>query len=164
MGPCAGGAVYSPALTDFVSMVESSSYMFVTGPDVVKTVTNEIVTKEELGGAKMHSEVSGVCHNTFANDIEAISGTRKLLNYLPQNYKEKRADKEWSCDDSANQSSGNLLNNIIPQDPNKAYDMMQVIENISDRGEFFEIMPNYAKNIIIGFSEVEGKVVGVVAN
>jgi propionyl-CoA carboxylase beta chain len=102
MGPCAGGAVYSPALTDFVSMVQGTSYMFVTGPEVVKTVTNEEVTKEELGGAKMHSEVSGVCHNVFENDIEAISGTRKLLNFLPQNNRTKRADKAWSAVDEIN--------------------------------------------------------------
>lgn len=164
MGPCAGGAVYSPALTDFVSMVETSSYMFVTGPEVVKTVTNEIVTKEELGGSKMHSEVSGVAHNTFQNDIEAISGTRKLLSYLPQSCHHKRPDKSWTNVDSRNQTTGNILNNIVPEDPNKAYDMLQIIRNVADRNEFFEIMPNYAKNIIIGFAEVEGKVVGIVGN
>lgn len=114
MGPCAGGAVYSPALTDFVSMVENTSYMFVTGPEVVKTVTNEVVTKEELGGAKMHSEVSGVCHNTFENDIEAIAGTRKLLNFLPQNNRAKRPNKAWTAIDDINQSSTEILNNIIP--------------------------------------------------
>ena len=102
MGPCAGGAVYSPALTDFVSMVQNTSYMFVTGPEVVKTVTNEEVTKEELGGAKMHSEVSGVAHNVFENDIEAIAGTRKLLNYLPQNNRAARAHKAWTAEDEAN--------------------------------------------------------------
>lgn len=96
MGPCAGGAVYSPALTDFVFMVQDTSYMFVTGPDVVKTVTNEIVTKEELGGAKMHSSISGVCHKAFHNDIEAIASTRQLLSYLPQNCNEKRPNKVWT--------------------------------------------------------------------
>lgn len=114
MGPCAGGAVYSPALTDFVFMVQDSSYMFVTGPDVVKTVTNEEVTKEQLGGAKMHSEVSGVSHRVFQNDIEAISSTRRLLSFLPQSCKDKRAHKEWTAWDEENQSSTDLLNNIVP--------------------------------------------------
>ena len=102
MGPCAGGAVYSPALTDFVFMVQDSSYMFVTGPEVVKTVTNENVTKEQLGGAKMHSEVSGVCHKVFQNDIEAIASTRKLMSYLPQNCRDKRTNKVWTGEDAAN--------------------------------------------------------------
>lgn len=164
MGPCAGGAVYSPALTDFVFMVQDSSYMFVTGPEVVKTVTNEIVTKEQLGGAKMHSEVSGVSHKVFQNDIEAISSTRKLMSYLPQNCANKRADKPWTELDRLNQTSTELLNNIVPHDPNKPYDMLTVIKNVSDRNAFFEIMPSYAKNMITGFSEVEGRVCGVVAN
>jgi len=164
MGPCAGGAVYSPALTDFVFMVQDSSYMFVTGPEVVKTVTNEIVTKEQLGGAKMHSEVSGVSHKVFQNDIEAISSTRKLMSYLPQNSAQKRADKPWTELDRLNQTSTELLNNIVPHDPNKPYDMLTVIKNVSDRNAFYEIMPSYAKNMITGFSEVEGRVCGVVAN
>ena len=164
MGPCAGGAVYSPALTDFVFMVQDSSYMFVTGPEVVKTVTNEEVTKEQLGGAKMHSEVSGVSHKVFQNDIEAISSTRKLLSYLPQSCNEKRSHREWTEFDEMNQSSSELLNNIVPHDPNKPYDMLTVIKTISDRNHFYEIMPNYAKNIIVGFAEVEGRSVGIVAN
>jgi propionyl-CoA carboxylase beta chain len=138
--------------------------MFVTGPDVVKTVTNEVVTKEDLGGAKMHSSVSGVSHKSFPNDLEAISSTRTLLSYLPQNYNQKRQHKEWTHEDEKNQSSTMLLNNIIPADPNKPYDMKTVIETIGDRNTFYEIMPDFAKNIIIGFTEIEGRSVGVVAN
>jgi propionyl-CoA carboxylase beta chain len=164
MGPCAGGAVYSPALTDFTFMVQDTSYMFVTGPDVVKTVTKETVTKEELGGAKMHSSVSGVSHRAFNNDIEAIASTRKLMTYLPQNYRDKRPNKVWTEADRRNQTTGTLLNNVVPFDPNKPYDMKHVIDNILDRNEFYEIMPDYAKNILIGFGEVEGRVVGIVAN
>jgi propionyl-CoA carboxylase beta chain len=164
MGPCAGGAVYSPALTDFVFMVQDSSYMFVTGPDVVKTVTNENVTKEELGGAKMHSTKSGVSHRAFANDIEAIASTRELLKYLPQSSWDKRGDRFWSQDDEKNQTSQKILNNIVPFDPNKPYDMKIVAETILDRGSFFEIMPEFAKNILTGFGEVGGKTVGIVAN
>lgn len=164
MGPCAGGAVYSPALTDFVFMVQDTSYMFVTGPDVVKTVTKEEVTKEELGGAKMHSSVSGVSHKQFANDIEAIASTRKLLNFLPQNCRDKRPHRVWTEYDRQNQTTGAILDNIVPSDPNKPYEMKHVIESISDRNEFYEIAPDFAKNIIVGFSEVEGRVIGVVAN
>lgn len=164
MGPCAGGAVYSPALTDFVFMVQDSSYMFVTGPEVVKTVTNEEVTKEQLGGAKMHSSKSGVSHRAFANDIEAIGSTRELLKYLPQSSWEKRPAREWTAEDEANQSSCKVLNNIIPFDPNKPYDMKIVAEAVLDRNSFFEIMPDFAKNIITGFGEVDGKTVGIVAN
>lgn len=164
MGPCAGGAVYSPALTDFVFMVQDSSYMFVTGPDVVKTVTNEEVTKEQLGGAKMHSEVSGVSHRVFSNDIEAIASTRKLMSYLPQNSSVKRAAKSWTKTDAENQTSTEVLNNIVPHDPNKPYDMTVAIEAVADRNEFYQIMPSFAKNILTGFIEVEGKSVGIVAN
>ena len=138
--------------------------MFVTGPEVVKTVTNEEVTKEELGGAKMHSEVSGVSHKVFQNDIEAISSTRKLLSLLPQNCRDKRPHKQWSAEDEANQTSTEVLNNIIPHDPNKPYDMHTVINAVSDRNDFYEMMPSYARNMITGFSEVEGRVVGIVAN
>jgi propionyl-CoA carboxylase beta chain len=164
MGPCAGGAVYSPALTDFTFMVQDTSYMFVTGPDVVKTVTKEVVTKEELGGAKMHSQVSGVAHRAFDNDIEAIASTRRLMNYLPQSYNQKRQNKAWTEENRKNQSSCSVLNNIVPFDPNKPYDMKIVLDSILDHNEFYEIMPEYAKNIIIGFGEVEGRVVGVLAN
>jgi propionyl-CoA carboxylase beta chain len=164
MGPCAGGAVYSPALTDFTFMVQDTSYMFVTGPNVVKTVTNEEVTKEELGGAKMHSTVSGVCQRTFQNDIESISSTRQLLSYLPQSNKERRPNRKWTAQDEAAQPSNKILNNIVPYDPNKPYDMHLVVENILDRNAFYEIMPDYAKNLITGFGDVEGRVVGIVAN
>ena len=164
MGPCAGGAVYSPALTDFTMMVQDTSYMFVTGPEVVKTVTKETVTKEELGGAKMHSQVSGVAHRAFHNDIEAISSTRKLLSYLPQSCHAKRPNKVWTEADRRAQTTGTLLNNVVPFDPNKPYDMKLVVDNILDRNEFYEIMPEYAKNILVGFGEVEGRVVGIVAN
>ena len=145
-------------------MVQDSSYMFVTGPEVVKTVTNEQVTKEELGGAKMHSEVSGVSHKVFSNDIEAIASTRKLMSYLPQNCMQKRAHKTWSEQDEFNQSSTELLNNIVPHDPNKPYDMLNVVKGIADRNDFYEIMPTYARNIITGFAEVEGRTVGIVGN
>jgi propionyl-CoA carboxylase beta chain len=145
-------------------MVQDSSYMFVTGPEVVKTVTNETVTKEELGGAKMHSSVSGVSHGAFNNDLEAIAGTRTLMSYLPQNCHEKRPRKVWTKEDAANQSSCKVLNNIVPFDPNKPYDMKIILKAIADRNEVFEIMPDYAKNIITGFAEVEGRVVGLVAN
>lgn len=156
--------MYSPALTDFTFMVQDTSYMFVTGPEVVKTVTKEEVTKEELGGAKMHSSVSGVSHKTFANDIEAIASTRNLMTYLPQSYKEARPARPWTENDRRNQSSTKVLNNIVPFDPNKPYDMKIVIDSVLDRNQFYEIMPDYAKNIITGFGEVKGRVVGIVAN
>lgn len=164
MGPCAGGAVYSPALTDFVFMVENTSYMFVTGPDVVKTVTKEIVTKEDLGGASVHTAKSGVAHRKFENDIQAIASTRKLMCYLPSSNQERAPDRHWTAEDEENQPSTNILNNIIPEDPNKPYDMKIVIESILDRNEFFEIMPDYAKNIVTGYGHIKGKVVGIVAN
>mmetsp|Transcript_5056 Transcript_5056/g.3712 ORF Transcript_5056/g.3712 Transcript_5056/m.3712 type:complete len:346 (-) Transcript_5056:36-1073(-) len=164
MGPCAGGAVYSPALTDFTFMVEGSSYMFVTGPDVVKTVTNEVVTKEQLGGAAIHCQKSGVATNSFANDIQAIKATRELLSYLPQSWDQPRPVKPWTDEDRKAQGSTKLLNNIIPTDETKGYDMKQVIKIISDRGNFFEFMPDYAPNLITGFGEVEGHSVGYVAN
>jgi propionyl-CoA carboxylase beta chain len=138
--------------------------MFVTGPEVVKTVTNETVTKEDLGGAKMHSSRSGVSHRAFENDMEAIASTRELLTYLPQSSQVKREDRLWTSEDEKNQSSCKVLNNIIPFDQNKPYDMKIVVESILDRNNFFEVMPDYAKNIITGYGEVGGKVVGIVAN
>ena len=138
--------------------------MFVTGPEVVKTVTNETVTKEDLGGAKMHSSRSGVSHRAFQNDMEAIASTRELLTYLPQSSQEKRDDRLWTSEDEKNQSSCKVLNNIIPFDQNKPYDMKIVVESVLDRNNFFEVMPDYAKNIITGYGEVGGKVVGIVAN
>lgn len=138
--------------------------MFVTGPEVVKTVTNEEVTKEQLGGAKMHSEVSGVAHRVFQNDIEAIASTRRLLSFLPQNSQTKREHKPWTDFDKSQQTSTELLNNVVPHDPNKPYDMLNIIENVADRNQFYQIMPNFAKNMVTGFAEVEGKNVGIVAN
>lgn len=138
--------------------------MFVTGPEVVKTVTKEQVTKEELGGAKMHSTVSGVSHRTFQNDIEAIASTKRLLNFLPQSCNEKRPHKVWTQFDRDSQTTCNLLDNIVPFDPNKPYDMKIILETILDRNEFYEIMPEYSKNILVGFGEVEGRVIGLVAN
>jgi propionyl-CoA carboxylase beta chain len=164
MGPCAGGAVYSPALTDFVFMVENTSYMFVTGPEVVKTVTNEDVTKEDLGGAAVHCSKSGVAHRKFENDIQAIASTRRLMSYLPSSNTEVPPRRSWSVEDEANQPSCEILNNIIPDDSNKSYDMKIVIESLLDRNEFFEIQPDYAKNIVVGYGHVEGRVVGIVAN
>ena len=164
MGPSAGGAVYSPALTDFIFMVKNTSYMFVTGPDVVKAVLNEIITQEELGGSKTHSAVSGVSHGQFTNDIEAMMGIRELFNYLPLSNKEAPPKIEWTEEDEKNQPSTKLLDNIVPDDPNKPYDMKLVIQNVSDRGQFFEIMADYAKNLIVGFGRIHGEVVGYLAN
>ena len=161
MGPCAGGAVYSPAITDFIFMVEGSSYMFVTGPDVVKTVTHEDRTAEELGGAKMHSRVSGVAHGTFENDVEMLMQTRALMSYLPLSNRE--AAPVVPCHDPIDRPSA-VLDQIIPANANTPYDMRQVVLQIVDNGEFFEIHQNYASNIICGFGRIEGKTVGIVGN
>eukprot|EP00826_Nyctotherus_ovalis_P046539 TRINITY_DN526_c0_g1_i6.p1 TRINITY_DN526_c0_g1~~TRINITY_DN526_c0_g1_i6.p1 ORF type:complete len:430 (-),score=149.14 TRINITY_DN526_c0_g1_i6:95-1384(-) len=163
-GPCAGGAVYSPALTDFIFMVRHTSYMFVTGPDVVKAVLNEDITKEDLGGANTHSSVSGVSHGQFNNDIEAIIGIRDLFNYMPLSSKEYPPKIQWTEADEQNQVSTKLLDNIVPDDPNRPYNMKLVIQTICDRGKFFEIMKDYAKNLLIGFGRVKGNVVGFLAN
>ncbi len=161
MGPCAGGAVYSPALTDFVFMVEDSSYMFVTGPDVIKTVTHESVTQEKLGGAKTHSIKSGVAHASFENDIQALLQTRRLINLLPLSNRDEPAKRPTS--DPADRVNMSLAT-LVPNDSNKPYDMQELINGIVDEGEFFEIQPDYAKNIIIGFGCMEGTTVGFVAN
>ncbi len=161
MGPCAGGAVYSPAITDFIFMVEGSSYMFVTGPDVVKTVTHEDLTAEELGGAKMHSRTSGVAHGAFANDVEMLMQTRALMSYLPLSNREDAPSVP--CHDPIDRSSA-VLDQIIPNNPNTPYDMRQVILQILDNAEFFEIHRDYAANIIVGFARIDGQSVGVVAN
>ena len=161
MGPCAGGAVYSPAITDFIFMVQDSSYMFVTGPDVVKTVTHETVTAEELGGALTHSSKSGVADLAFANDVEALAKLRHFINYLPANNREK--PPVWPTEDPADRMEMSL-DTIIPNDPNKPYDMKEVILKVADEGEFFETQVSYAKNIITGFIRIEGSTVGVVAN
>ena len=161
MGPCAGGAVYSPAMTDFIFMVKDSSYMFVTGPEVVKTVTHETVTAEQLGGATTHSSKSGVADLAFENDVEALMMLRRFVNYLPANNKEK--PPVWPTDDRADRMEASL-NTLVPDDPNKPYDIKELILKIADEYEFFEIQPEYAKNIVVGFIRMEGSTVGVVAN
>jgi len=161
LGPCAGGAVYSPALTDFIFMVKDSSYMFVTGPEVVKTVTHENVSAEELGGAITHSTVSGVCDLAFENDVEAIMMLRRFFNYLPLSNREKppivRSAKR-------NEEPDYSLDTLVPANPNQPYDMHELIRKIADDGEFFELQPDFAKNIIIGFARMEGQTIGIVAN
>ena len=161
MGPCAGGAVYSPAMTDFIFMVEDSSYMFVTGPDVVKTVTHEEVSAEELGGASTHSKKSGVADLTFENDTEALLMTREFMSYLPQSNRE-RPPLIASQDPVDRQEKS--LDTLVPQDPAKPYDIKEVIHKVADEGEFFEIQPNYAQNIVIGFIRLDGSTIGVVGN
>ncbi|KAI9290541.1 carboxyl transferase [Neoconidiobolus thromboides FSU 785] len=161
MGPCAGGAVYSPALTDFTFMVRDTSYLFVTGPEVVKAVTNETVTQEELGGAKAHTIKSGVAHNAFENDIEALARLREFVDFLPLSNKESVPKR--NTEDPIDRSDI-ALNNIVPVDSTKAYDMKDVISRLVDDGNFFEIMPDYAKNILVGFSRMNGSTVGIVGN
>ena len=161
MGPCAGGAVYSPAMTDFIFMVEDSAYMFVTGPDVVKTVTHEVVTPEELGGASVHTRKSGVADLAFGNDIEALLRTRKFFDFLPPNNREK--PPRWPTDDPAYRQEPSL-NSLIPADASKPYDIKEVIEKVADEGNFFELQSDYAQNIVIGFIRLQGSTVGVVAN
>ncbi|MGB5508528.1 acyl-CoA carboxylase subunit beta [Robiginitalea sp.] len=160
MGPCAGGAVYSPAMTDFILMVEKTSYMFVTGPNVVKTVTNETVTSEELGGAATHAVKSGVAHRTAANDVVCLEDLRTLLSYLPQNNREKAPDLPFEPGTEWREALGT----IVPGNPNKPYDMHEVIQGIIDTDSFFEIHKEYAENIITGFARLGGKSIGIVAN
>jgi propionyl-CoA carboxylase beta chain len=161
MGPCAGGAVYSPAMTDFIFMVKDTSYMFVTGPDVVKTVTHEEVTQEELGGALTHTTKSGVADKAFENDVEALLQLRRFIDFLPLSNREKppvrpTPDKVGRIELS--------LDTLIPNNPNKSYDMKELIKKIVDEGDFFELQCDYAGNILIGFSRMEGSSVGIVAN
>ena len=160
-GPCAGGAVYSPALTDFTLMMENTSYMFLTGPAVVKTVTGEDVTQETLGGASVHASKSGVTHFTAKTEEEALEMIKELLSYIPQNNMEEAPRIE--CTDPINRMEDSL-NEILPDDPNKAYDMYKVISAIVDNGNFFEVQPKFAKNIIVGFARFNGQSVGIVAN
>ncbi len=160
MGPCAGGAVYSPAMTDFTMMVEGTSYMFVTGPNVVKTVTNENVSAEALGGASTHSTKSGVAHITSSNDIVCLEDLKKLLSYLPQNNEAKAPDLEFTLGDETRTA----LSSIIPDSANKPYDMHSVINGIIDEESFYEIHKDFAANIIVGFARIAGKSVGIVAN
>ena len=160
MGPCAGGAVYSPAMTDFTMMVANTSYMFVTGPSVVKTVTNESVTSEELGGASTHSTKSGVTHVTSENDVACLEDIKTLLSYLPQNNKERPQRVPFEPQEELRE----VLDQIVPDSSNKPYDMHEVINGIIDEDSFFEIHKDYATNIIVGFSRIGGRSVGVVAN
>ena len=161
MGPCAGGAVYSPAITDFVFMVDKTSQMFITGPEVIKTVTGEAVTAEQLGGAVTHNTVSGVAHFMGKNDEETLLAVRELQSYMPSNNKETAP--EYACDDDINRMIPEL-NEIIPDNPNKAYNMYDVIYKIADDGRIYDVMPHYAKNIITCFIRMDGATVGVIAN
>ncbi len=160
MGPCAGGAVYSPALTDFTLMVENSSYMFVTGPNVVKTVTNEEVTAEELGGAYTHATKSGVTHLTAANDMHCIAQIKQLLSYMPQNCEDGPTKTPYTMTDEVR----DVLESIVPENANQPYDMRNVVNGIIDADTFFEIQKDFAENIVIGFARLAGKSIGIVAN
>jgi propionyl-CoA carboxylase beta chain len=161
MGPCAGGDVYSPAMTDFIFMVRDTSYMFVTGPDVVKTVTNEVVTAEELGGASVHTTKSSVADGAFENDVECLLQMRRLIDFLPSNF--AAGVPEWPTLDDPDRID-NSLDTLIPDNPNKPYDMKELILKVVDEGDFFEISPSFAKNIVTGFGRVSGRSVGFVAN
>ena len=161
MGPCAGGAVYSPAMTDFIFMVKDSSYMFVTGPDVVKTVTNEQVTAEELGGASTHTKKSSVADAAFENDVEALAEVRRLVDFLPLNNQQKPPTRPFfDAPDRVEPS----LDTLVPDNPNMPYDMKELITKLADEGDFYELQEDFAKNIITGFIRLEGQTVGVVAN
>ncbi|WP_298430949.1 acyl-CoA carboxylase subunit beta [uncultured Jannaschia sp.] len=161
MGPCAGGAVYSPAMTDFIFMVKDSSYMFVTGPDVVKTVTNEVVTAEELGGAVTHTKTSGVADGAFENDVEALAEVRRLFDFLPLSNREIPPVRPFFDSPDRIEDS---LDTLIPDNPNAPYDMTELIAKLADEGDFFEIKAAFAKNILTGFIRIEGRTIGVVAN
>jgi propionyl-CoA carboxylase beta chain len=160
MGPCAGGDVYSPAMTDFIFMVRDTSYMFVTGPDVVKTVTNEVVTAEELGGAKVHTTKSSIADGAYDNDLEALLQIRRLMDFLPLNNID--GVPEWPSFDNPGRVDMSL-DTLIPDNPNKPYDMKELILKIADEGDFFEIQEAYAKNIVTGFARMEGRTIGIVA-
>jgi propionyl-CoA carboxylase beta chain len=161
MGPCAGGAVYSPAITDFIFMVKQSSYMFVTGPDVIKTVTHEEVTKEELGGAMTHNAKSGVAHFTGEDDEHTMQMIRELMGFLPSNNMEDPPRKPCTDDIKREEPA---LDTIVPIDPNKPYDMRDIICPVVDNKNFFEVQPHYAQNIIVGFARIGGRPVGIIAN
>ncbi len=160
MGPCAGGAVYSPAITDFIFMVEKTSYMFVTGPNVVKTVTQEEVSAEDLGGASAHSTKSGVTHFSCSNELSCIQSVRKLLSYIPQNCEEDAPRMAYDAKDETRK----MLDEIIPDNPNQPYDMRDVVKGIVDGGDFFEVHQNFAENIIVGFARIAGRSIGIVGN
>ncbi|MES2109585.1 MAG: acyl-CoA carboxylase subunit beta [Bacteroidota bacterium] len=160
LGPCAGGAVYSPAITDFILMVENTSYMFVTGPNVVKTVTHEIVTSEELGGANTHATKSGVTHFACANEIEAIQNIKKLLSYMPQNCEDTAPKLPYEIKDE----SRGVLNTILPENASQPYDIREVIDIVIDEGSFLEVHKDFAENIVVGFARLAGRSIGIVAN
>lgn len=160
MGPCAGGAVYSPAITDFIMMVENNSYMFVTGPNVVKTVTHEEVSSEELGGANTHTTKSGVAHFSSPNGVSLLDDLKKLLSYIPQNCEEKTPPLPYTPGNELRPK----LNSIIPDNPNQPYDIREIIEEVIDPGSFFEVHKNFAENIVVGFARLAGKSIGIVAN
>ncbi len=161
MGPCAGGAVYSPAMTDFIFMVKDTSYMFVTGPDVVKTVTNEVVTAEELGGAGTHTRKSSVANAAFENDVQTLAEVRRMMDFLPLNNRAGVPERPFFDDPDRLEPS---LDTLVPANPNTPYDMKELIVKVADEGDFFEIQEEFAKNIITGFVRLEGRTVGVVAN
>ena len=161
LGPCAGGAVYSPAITDFVFMTKGTSYMFVTGPNVVKTVTHEQVTSEELGGAMAHAGKSGVCHFACENEADAIARVKRLFGYIPQNNCEDAPYEE--CNDPADREE-EQLNKIVPPNPNQPYDIRDIINHIADRGTFFEVHEDFAQNIVVGFARLHGRSIGIIAN
>jgi propionyl-CoA carboxylase beta chain len=160
MGPCAGGAVYSPAITDFILMVENTSYMFVTGPNVVKTVTHEVVSSEELGGASTHATKSGVTHFACANELEAISYVKRLLSYMPQNCEEMPPSLPYSIDNESRPA----LNDLMPESANQPYDIRSVITAVTDSDSFLEVHKDYAENIVVGFGRLAGRSIGIVAN
>jgi propionyl-CoA carboxylase beta chain len=160
MGPCAGGAVYSPAITDFIFMVENTSYMFVTGPNVVKTVTQEEVTSEELGGASTHSTKSGVTHFSSANEVQCLNEIKQLLSYIPQNCEDIAPVYAYELGDEQRKK----LDDIIPENPNQPYDMREVIDGIVDEDSFFEVHKNFAENIVVGFARIGGRSIGIVGN
>ena len=161
MGPCAGGAVYSPAMTDFIFMVRDTSYMFVTGPDVVKTVTNEVVTAEELGGASTHTKKSSVADGAFDNDVETLTEIRRLFDFLPLSNRDKAPTRPFFDDPARIEKS---LDTLVPDNPNQPYDMKELIHKIADESDFYEIQRDFAGNILTGFVRIEGQTVGVVAN
>ncbi|HIP35248.1 MAG TPA: acyl-CoA carboxylase subunit beta [Crocinitomix sp.] len=161
MGPCAGGAVYSPALTDFIYMVQDTSFMFVTGPNVVKTVTHEEVTSEELGGASTHSEKSGVTHFAVENDLKCIKDIKKLMSYIPQNCEEEAPSIPYNSNTDELRPD---LDTIIPENPNQPYDIKEVIQHLIDEDSFYEVHENFAQNIVVGFARMGGKSIGIVAN
>ena len=161
LGPCAGGAVYSPAITDFVFMTKGTSYMFVTGPNVVKTVTHEQVTSEELGGAMAHAGKSGVCHFACENEADAIARVKRLFGYIPQNNCEDAPFEE--CNDPADREE-EALNKIVPPNPNQPYDIRDIINDVADKGTFFEVHADFAQNIVVGFARLHGRSIGIIAN